>query len=63
MIDDVLEKDYYLKEKDIKVVEYDVMLRYFGGDVWKLYNILELVINFDEEGILEIINEFVIEKV
>ncbi len=63
LIDDALEKDYYLKEKDIKVVEYDAMLRYSGGDARKLYNILELVTNFDEEGTLEITNELVTEKV
>lgn len=63
LIDDALEKDYYLKEKDIKVVEYDAMLRYSGGDARKLYNILELVTNFDEEGTLEITNALVTEKV
>lgn len=63
LIDDALEKDYYLKEKDIKVVEYDAILRYSGGDARKLYNILELVTNFDEEGTLEITNELVTEKV
>lgn len=63
LIDDALAKDYYLKEKDIKVVEYDAMLRYSGGDARKLYNILELVTNFDEEGTLEITNELVTEKV
>ncbi|MBX2871457.1 MAG: replication-associated recombination protein A [Saprospiraceae bacterium] len=63
LIDDALEKDYYLKEKDIKVAEYDAMLRYSGGDARKLYNILELVTNFDEEGTLEITNELVTEKV
>ncbi|NRB48255.1 MAG: replication-associated recombination protein A [Saprospiraceae bacterium] len=63
LIDDALAKDYYLKEKDIKVVEYDAMLRYSGGDARKLYNILELVTNFDEEGTLEITNELVTKKV
>lgn len=63
LIDDALEKDYYLKEKDIKVMEYDAMLRFSGGDARKLYNILELVTNFDEEGTLEITNELVTEKV
>ena len=63
LIDDALEKDYYLKEKDIKVIEYDAMLRYSGGDARKLYNILELVTNFDEEGTLEITNELVTAKV
>ncbi|NET36691.1 MAG: replication-associated recombination protein A [Cyanothece sp. SIO1E1] len=63
LIDDALAKDYYLKEKDIKVVEYDAMLRYSGGDARKLYNILELVTNFDEKGTLEITNELVTEKV
>ncbi len=63
LIDDALAKDYYLKEKDIEVVDYDAMLRYSGGDARKLYNILELVTNFDQDGTLEITNELVTEKV
>jgi len=63
LIDDALAKDHYLKEKDIKVLEYDAMLRYSGGDARKLYNILELVTNFDEDGALEINNELVTQKV
>lgn len=63
LIDDALAKDHYLKEKDIKVLEYDAMLRFSGGDARKLYNILELVTNFDEDGTLEINNELVTQKV
>ncbi len=55
MIDLALTKDEYLSIKKIKVAEYDAILRFSGGDGRKLYNILELVTNFqqgDEEMVL-----------
>ncbi len=48
MIDTAMEKDEYLSKKNITIEEYDAMLRLSGGDGRKLYNILELVTNFQE---------------
>ncbi|MCD8236153.1 MAG: replication-associated recombination protein A [Prevotellaceae bacterium] len=39
-----IEKDIYLKQKNIVFKETDAMLRYSGGDARKLLNILELVV-------------------
>ena len=43
LLDHALKKDFYLKEKNIKLKETDAILRYSGGDARKLLNILELV--------------------
>ncbi|QZE15381.1 replication-associated recombination protein A [Halosquirtibacter laminarini] len=40
-----LEEDQYLKGVDIQVKEYEALLRFSGGDVRKLLNILEVVVN------------------
>ncbi|MCB2196032.1 MAG: replication-associated recombination protein A [Bacteroidetes bacterium] len=45
ILDNAISKDKYLKELDIKIEEYEALLRFSGGDARKLYNILELVIN------------------
>ena len=45
LVDTAISKDEYLKEKKIKIKEYEALLQYSGGDARKLYNILELVSN------------------
>lgn len=40
-----LEKDEYLKAKDIEVVEFEALMMFSGGDARKLLNVLELVTN------------------
>lgn len=42
-----VERDVFLKEKQIEFRETDAMLRYSGGDARKLLNILELVVEAD----------------
>ena len=60
LVDKALQEDEYLSKKDILVKEYDAMLQFSGGDARKLYNVLEIVSNFQKEGIqLEITNELV----
>lgn len=64
LVDQAIKQDEYLKEKEIKVKEYDALLQYSGGDARKLYNILELVTNYQEKGeTLEISNELVTQKI
>ena len=64
LVDQAIKKDEYLKEREIEVEEYDALLQYSGGDARKLYNILELVTNYQEEGeTLIITNELVTEKI
>ncbi len=60
MIDQAIERDEVLKTRDIEVKEYDALLRFSGGDGRKLYNVLELVCNFQQLGEkLEITNQHV----
>lgn len=64
LVQQALNQDEYLKDKPIKIEEYDAMLLYSGGDARKLLNVLELVTNY-QEGAEELIitNEIVTEKV
>lgn len=50
MVDKALSEDEYLTKKDIRIESYDALLRFSGGDGRKLYNVLELVTNFQQEG-------------
>src|SRR5690606_4001890 len=60
LVDSALEKDEYLKEKTIRIEEYDALLQYSGGDARKLYNILELVSNHPtENGEIVVTNDLV----
>ncbi|RMD97585.1 MAG: replication-associated recombination protein A, partial [Bacteroidetes bacterium] len=60
LINKALAEDEVLKEKDIKLVEYEALLRFSGGDARKLFNALELVANLSEsEKPLEITDELV----
>jgi putative ATPase len=43
LINNALEKDAFLKGRNLKIKEYDAMLQLSGGDARKLLNILELV--------------------
>lgn len=45
-----LQKDEYLREKDIEVAEYDALLLFSGGDARKLLNVLELVTNLARQN-------------
>ncbi|MBK7873235.1 MAG: replication-associated recombination protein A [Saprospiraceae bacterium] len=64
LVNQALEKDEYLKEKQIEIQEYDALLRYSGGDARKLYNILELVAGDIEKGEpMVITDELVVNKV
>lgn len=50
MVNKALNEDEYLTKKDIRIESYDALLRFSGGDGRKLYNVLELVTNFQQEG-------------
>lgn len=64
LVDNALENDEFLKDKKVKVTEYDALLQFSGGDARKLYNILELVTNYtSNEDLLGIDNELVTEKI
>ncbi|MFO7925042.1 MAG: replication-associated recombination protein A [Bacteroidales bacterium] len=62
LLDRALKDDVVMKEREIKVIEYEALLRYSGGDARKLYNLLELVVTSEDDGTVEITNEKVLEK-
>ncbi len=50
MIDRALIHDPIFKRMDIKIIEYEALLHYSGGDARKLLNALELAINNESAG-------------
>ncbi|MEL6393103.1 MAG: AAA family ATPase, partial [Bacteroidota bacterium] len=66
MVNRALDQDEWLKNREIEVSEYDALIRYSGGDGRRLYNVLELVTNYqdtDNTDGLTITNELVTELV
>ncbi len=60
LVDQAFLKDEVLKRKPISIKEYDALLRFSGGDARKMYNILELISNFQSgEAALEVTNDLV----
>ncbi len=60
LADTALAEDEFLKEKKINIKEYDLLLRFSGGDARKLLNCLEIVIqSHDGENELIIDNALV----
>ncbi len=60
MINNAIQKDEYLKTKNINISSYDALISISGGDGRKLYNALELVINqFDKDEVIDITDELV----
>ena len=63
LLQNAIQRDLYLKEKNIELKETDAMLRYSGGDARKLLNILELVIEADNSSdSIVITDEKVVER-
>lgn len=62
LLERALQKDVYLKEKDIRLEETAAMLRYSGGDARKLLNILELVVEAETESPIVITDEKIVER-
>jgi putative ATPase len=57
LLDRAVKKDSYLAAYDIKIEEYEALIRVSGGDARKLYNALELVVSSeaDEAGHSQIV--------
>ena len=49
IINHAISKDEILREKDIKIEEYEALIRLSGGDARKLLNVLEIVVNANTE--------------
>ena len=50
IVDQTLVKDATIKEKNIKIEEYEALIRFSGGDARKLLNVLEIVVNANSEN-------------
>ena len=59
LLDRAIHTDTILKEREIELKETGAMLRYSGGDARKLLNILELVVEAEPDGAVEITDEMV----
>ncbi len=62
LADKAIAEDIVLKDLDIKIKEYEALLRFSGGDARKLLNILELVIQAASGNKIIIDNSIVTEK-
>ncbi len=49
LLNRALKKDAYLSKYDVKIKEYEAIIRVSGGDARKLYNALELVISSEAD--------------
>lgn len=63
MLELAIEKDKWLQSKNIKIKEYEALLRLSGGDGRKLLNIFELVIQSFENDECIITNDYVLNVV
>ncbi len=64
IVDQAIAEDESLRRKDIRVLEYDMLIRYSGGDARKLLNALEIVVTAAEsDALIEITNQMVEEVI
>ena len=59
LIKNAITKDIYLKEKQISLTETGALLRFSGGDARKLLNLLDIVIEYQSKGKINITNKLV----
>lgn len=62
LVNNAIQKDEYLKKKEINVEEYDALLLLSGGDGRKLYNVLELITNLSQSAEPITINNELVKK-
>lgn len=63
LIQRAVEKDEFLKEKNIKILETEALIRFSGGDARKLLNGLELVVNSSSEKEIKLTNDSVTQTI
>lgn len=59
LVFNALQKDEFLRLRQISVTEWEALLQLSGGDARRLLNLLELVVSSMEEGSSEITNQLV----
>lgn len=62
IVEMAMNKDPYLKTKNIRLEEDEALLRFSGGDARKLLNVLELFVNSEEGETITITNDQVIDR-
>jgi putative ATPase len=62
LVNRALEKDEYLRDKDIELREHDALLMFSGGDARKLLNVLELVTSLAQAGEQLVITDKMVEN-
>lgn len=62
MIDNAIARDPYISSLNVKINEYDALLKYSSGDGRKLYNLLEIVINSADTSKEIVINNKLVEN-
>lgn len=62
LVQSALSKDTDLKQRTIRIVEDEAMLRFSGGDARKLLNVIEIMVNSETGETVEITNEKVLDR-
>jgi ATPase related to the helicase subunit of the Holliday junction resolvase len=62
LLDQAIQKDDILSQKNINIKESDALLRLSGGDGRKLLNVFELVVNTQNTTDITITNDLVMES-
>lgn len=63
LVEQALQNDEWLKQKDVHIAEWEALIQFSGGDARKLLNLLELVAASLPEGVHDISNEIVLDIV
>jgi putative ATPase len=63
LIQRAMTEDPFLRQDNIKIKEYEALIRLSGGDARKLLNIFELVVNAAVPHNIDITNDFVLKQV
>lgn len=63
LISHALKNDLVLKSKKVEIIEDEALVKYAGGDARKLYNILDLVIQSEDEVEIKITNDLVLARI
>lgn len=63
LLNNAITNDELLKQKEIKLQEHEALIRVSGGDARKLLNALEIVVNSQPPGTVNITNELVLKTI
>jgi putative ATPase len=63
LVKQAMEKDSWLKEQELNIVEWEALIQLSGGDARRLLNLAELVASSMPEGIKNVTNELVVDIV